>query len=85
VKGSRVKVEKMKENYKFQITNIIARHDAADLVRIRMKIMLSISPSYCRGLIYKARPGRFIHGFDESNPYDRIYITKHVYFFGRQK
>jgi hypothetical protein len=32
------------------------------------------------GLIYQARLGQFTHGFDESNPYNRIYITKVVYF-----
>ncbi|UCH97958.1 MAG: hypothetical protein JSV88_14180, partial [Candidatus Aminicenantes bacterium] len=50
------------------------------LARRRMKIMLSISQFYCRGLIYQARPEQFIHastGFDESNPYNCIYI----YFF----
>ena len=56
-----------------------AYHDAR-LARSRMKIMLSIYPFYCRGLIYQARPGRFTHGFDESNPYDRIYITRTAVF-----
>ena len=35
---------------------------------------------YCRGLIYQARPWQFIHGFDESNPYDPIYITRTAIF-----
>ena len=48
----------------------------------RMKIMLSISPFDCRGLIYQARSRRFRHGFDESNPYARIYITRDGYFHG---
>ena len=55
-------------------TFITARHEAPDLVRRRMKIMLSITSSYCRGLIYQAQPGDSHTGFDESNPYNRIYI-----------
>jgi hypothetical protein len=35
------------------------------------------------GLIYQARPGDSHTGFDESNPYNRIYITKDVYFHRR--
>ncbi|UCH97140.1 MAG: hypothetical protein JSV88_09895 [Candidatus Aminicenantes bacterium] len=53
-----------------KIIYMAAPHEAAGLARRRMKIMLSISQFYRRGLIYQARPGRFIHvstGFDESN------------------
>jgi hypothetical protein len=39
----------------------------------------------CRGLIYQARPRRFTHGFDESNPYNRIFIAKDGYFHGRDQ
>jgi hypothetical protein len=49
---------------------MVVHHDAAGLTRRRMKIMLSIFQFYCRGLIYQALAnGRFIPGFDESNPY----------------
>jgi hypothetical protein len=51
-----------------------------------MKIILSISRLYCRGLIYQARPRRFARGFDESNPYDRINIAKaFIFMVGKKK
>jgi len=50
-----------------------------------MKIMLSISQFYCRGLIYQALPRDSPDGFDKSNPYDQIYIMKDVVFSRQQK
>jgi hypothetical protein len=50
----------------FQVFGRTVTYDAS-LTRKPMKIMFSISPFYCRGLIYQARAGRFTHGFDESN------------------
>jgi hypothetical protein len=39
----------------------------------------------CRGLIYQALPtSNSPIGFDESNPYDRIYLTKVGHFRNRQ-
>ena len=39
----------------------------------------------CRGLIYQALPtSNSPVGFDESNPYDRIYLTKVGHFSNRQ-
>ena len=39
----------------------------------------------CRGLIYQALPtSNSPVGFDESNPYDRIYLTKVGHFRIRQ-
>ena len=58
--------------------SLAAPHDAS-LTRRRMKIVFSISPLYCRGLIYQARSrpstlwglmnrsGDSQTGFDESN------------------
>jgi hypothetical protein len=59
-------------------SNFMVAHHDASLARRRMKTMLSISSFYSRGLIYQARPGRFTHGFDESNPYNRIDV--HFFF-----
>ncbi|UCH93090.1 MAG: hypothetical protein JSV88_22770 [Candidatus Aminicenantes bacterium] len=59
------------------LRKVAATHEAAGLARRRMKIIQSLTPFYCRGLIYQARSEQFIHassGFDESNPYNRIYV-----------
>jgi len=67
-----------KSCFKFIEKKGTVTHDAAGLARRQMKIILSISPFYCRGLIYQARAGRFTRGFDESNPYNRIDV--HFFF-----
>ena len=59
---------------------IAAPHDAVGLARRRMKIMLSISQSIVGAWFIKPVPGDSHTGFDESNPYDRIYITRTAIF-----